>query len=191
MCFDLKPELRSVLRRFFLRIGPVFNITPGSRSGGGPWCHGTGRTYIRPSIITSWDMQQTAIQESHALCMDSHWIHDLVMCTGKGEPDLIALKHCLQTAFWLSLFTTVYKFCSREVLYSDNQNLFLLSFKWKVLQVLQDLSPNSNLPYSVIYYIFLECNDPLISGIWRHENSSVFKLLFWIVIKIFCYINCR
>ncbi|XP_023713416.1 brefeldin A-inhibited guanine nucleotide-exchange protein 1 isoform X2 [Cryptotermes secundus] len=36
MCFDLKPELRSVLRRFFLRIGPVFNITPGSRSGGGP-----------------------------------------------------------------------------------------------------------------------------------------------------------
>ncbi|KAG8311510.1 Brefeldin A-inhibited guanine nucleotide-exchange protein 1 [Homalodisca vitripennis] len=27
MCFDLKPELRSVLRRFFLRIGPVFNIT--------------------------------------------------------------------------------------------------------------------------------------------------------------------
>lgn len=27
MCFDLKPELRSVLRRFFLRIGPVFGIT--------------------------------------------------------------------------------------------------------------------------------------------------------------------
>lgn len=27
-CFDLKPELRSVLRRFFLRIGPVFRITP-------------------------------------------------------------------------------------------------------------------------------------------------------------------
>nr|KAF7438403.1 hypothetical protein H0235_000794 [Vespula pensylvanica] len=27
MCFDLKPELRSVLRRFFLRIGPVFRIT--------------------------------------------------------------------------------------------------------------------------------------------------------------------
>ncbi|XP_055372240.1 brefeldin A-inhibited guanine nucleotide-exchange protein 1 [Condylostylus longicornis] len=27
MCFDLKPELRSVLRRVFLRIGPVFNIT--------------------------------------------------------------------------------------------------------------------------------------------------------------------
>ncbi|XP_075224969.1 ADP ribosylation factor guanine nucleotide exchange factor Sec71 [Lycorma delicatula] len=27
MCFDLKPELRSVLRRFFLRIGPVFNIS--------------------------------------------------------------------------------------------------------------------------------------------------------------------
>ncbi|XP_054286220.1 brefeldin A-inhibited guanine nucleotide-exchange protein 1-like isoform X2 [Macrosteles quadrilineatus] len=27
MCFDLKPELRSVLRRFYLRIGPVFNIT--------------------------------------------------------------------------------------------------------------------------------------------------------------------
>lgn len=26
-CFDLKPELRSVLRRFFLRIGPVFRIT--------------------------------------------------------------------------------------------------------------------------------------------------------------------
>ncbi|TMW45397.1 hypothetical protein DOY81_009519 [Sarcophaga bullata] len=26
MCFDLKPELRSVLRRVFLRIGPVFNI---------------------------------------------------------------------------------------------------------------------------------------------------------------------
>ncbi|KAG7208279.1 hypothetical protein KM043_014522 [Ampulex compressa] len=26
MCFDLKPELRSVLRRFFLRIGPVFRI---------------------------------------------------------------------------------------------------------------------------------------------------------------------
>ncbi|KDR19475.1 Brefeldin A-inhibited guanine nucleotide-exchange protein 1 [Zootermopsis nevadensis] len=36
MCFDLKPELRSVLRRFFLRIGPVFNITLGSRSGGVP-----------------------------------------------------------------------------------------------------------------------------------------------------------
>ncbi|XP_011304775.1 brefeldin A-inhibited guanine nucleotide-exchange protein 2 [Fopius arisanus] len=28
MCFDLKPEPRSVLRRFFLRIGPVFRITP-------------------------------------------------------------------------------------------------------------------------------------------------------------------
>lgn len=28
MCFDLKPELRSVLRRFFLRIAPVFRITP-------------------------------------------------------------------------------------------------------------------------------------------------------------------
>lgn len=27
MSFDLKPELRSVLRRFFLRIGPVFKIT--------------------------------------------------------------------------------------------------------------------------------------------------------------------
>ncbi|XP_032451671.1 brefeldin A-inhibited guanine nucleotide-exchange protein 1 isoform X2 [Nasonia vitripennis] len=27
MCFDLKPELRSALRRFFLRIGPVFRIT--------------------------------------------------------------------------------------------------------------------------------------------------------------------
>lgn len=27
MCFDLKPEPRSVLRRFFLRIGPVFRIT--------------------------------------------------------------------------------------------------------------------------------------------------------------------
>ncbi|KAJ8664573.1 hypothetical protein QAD02_006235 [Eretmocerus hayati] len=27
MCFDLKPELRSALRRFFLRIGPVFKIT--------------------------------------------------------------------------------------------------------------------------------------------------------------------
>ncbi|XP_018047279.1 PREDICTED: brefeldin A-inhibited guanine nucleotide-exchange protein 2 [Atta colombica] len=27
MCFDLKPELRSILRRFFLRIGPVFRIT--------------------------------------------------------------------------------------------------------------------------------------------------------------------
>lgn len=27
MCFELKPELRSVLRRFFVRIGPVFNIT--------------------------------------------------------------------------------------------------------------------------------------------------------------------
>ncbi|GAB0091817.1 brefeldin A-inhibited guanine nucleotide-exchange protein 1 [Sergentomyia squamirostris] len=27
MCFDLKPELRSVLRRVFLRIGPVFNVT--------------------------------------------------------------------------------------------------------------------------------------------------------------------
>ncbi|KAL5280006.1 ARFGEF1.2 family protein [Megaselia abdita] len=26
-CFDLKPELRSVLRRVFLRIGPVFSIT--------------------------------------------------------------------------------------------------------------------------------------------------------------------
>ncbi|CAG9087309.1 Brefeldin A-inhibited guanine nucleotide-exchange protein 1 [Plutella xylostella] len=26
-CFDLKPELRSVLRRVFIRIGPVFNIT--------------------------------------------------------------------------------------------------------------------------------------------------------------------
>nr|CAD7458237.1 unnamed protein product [Timema tahoe] len=33
MCFDLKAELRSVMRRFFLRIGPVFNI---SRSGGVP-----------------------------------------------------------------------------------------------------------------------------------------------------------
>ncbi|XP_037068688.1 brefeldin A-inhibited guanine nucleotide-exchange protein 2-like [Pollicipes pollicipes] len=28
MCFDLKPELRAVLRKFFLRIGPVFGITP-------------------------------------------------------------------------------------------------------------------------------------------------------------------
>ncbi|XP_055916532.1 brefeldin A-inhibited guanine nucleotide-exchange protein 1 [Eupeodes corollae] len=27
MCFGLKPELRSVLRRVFLRIGPVYNIT--------------------------------------------------------------------------------------------------------------------------------------------------------------------
>nr|CAD7415069.1 unnamed protein product [Timema poppensis] len=27
MCFDLKAELRSVMRRFFLRIGPVFNIS--------------------------------------------------------------------------------------------------------------------------------------------------------------------
>lgn len=27
MCFNLKPELRAVLRRFFLRIGLVFNIT--------------------------------------------------------------------------------------------------------------------------------------------------------------------
>lgn len=27
MSFDVKPELRSVLRRLFLRIGPVFNIT--------------------------------------------------------------------------------------------------------------------------------------------------------------------
>lgn len=26
-CFDVKPELRSVLRRLFLRIGPVFKIT--------------------------------------------------------------------------------------------------------------------------------------------------------------------
>ena len=26
-CFNLKPELRAVLRRFFLRIGIVFNIT--------------------------------------------------------------------------------------------------------------------------------------------------------------------
>lgn len=26
MCFDLKPELRSVLRRVYMRIGPVFNI---------------------------------------------------------------------------------------------------------------------------------------------------------------------
>lgn len=26
MCFDMKPELRSVLRRVFMRIGPVFNI---------------------------------------------------------------------------------------------------------------------------------------------------------------------
>lgn len=25
-CFDVKPELRSVLRRVLLRIGPVFNI---------------------------------------------------------------------------------------------------------------------------------------------------------------------
>ncbi|XP_049777392.1 brefeldin A-inhibited guanine nucleotide-exchange protein 1 [Schistocerca cancellata] len=32
MCFDLKPELRSVLRRFFLRIGPVFNITPNTKT---------------------------------------------------------------------------------------------------------------------------------------------------------------
>ncbi|KAK6645643.1 Brefeldin A-inhibited guanine nucleotide-exchange protein 1 [Polyplax serrata] len=32
MCFDLKPELRSVLRRFFLRIGPVFGITVKSQS---------------------------------------------------------------------------------------------------------------------------------------------------------------
>ncbi|KAJ6649906.1 Brefeldin A-inhibited guanine nucleotide-exchange protein 1, partial [Pseudolycoriella hygida] len=30
MCFDVKPELRSVLRRLFLRIGPVFNITTSS-----------------------------------------------------------------------------------------------------------------------------------------------------------------
>ncbi|CAO1347752.1 unnamed protein product [Diamesa hyperborea] len=27
MCFDMKPELRSVLRRLFLRIGPVFSIS--------------------------------------------------------------------------------------------------------------------------------------------------------------------
>lgn len=27
MCFDLKPELRAVLRKFFLRIGPVFGVT--------------------------------------------------------------------------------------------------------------------------------------------------------------------
>ncbi|GLH01180.1 Protein MON2 homolog [Gryllus bimaculatus] len=33
MCFDLKPELRSVLRRFFLRIGPVFNIISARPSG--------------------------------------------------------------------------------------------------------------------------------------------------------------
>ncbi|RXG67673.1 Brefeldin A-inhibited guanine nucleotide-exchange protein 2 [Armadillidium vulgare] len=30
MCFNLKPELRAVLRRFFLRIGIVFNITHSS-----------------------------------------------------------------------------------------------------------------------------------------------------------------
>lgn len=38
MCFDLKPELRSVLRRVFLRIGPVFSITAnnaGTVGGGG------------------------------------------------------------------------------------------------------------------------------------------------------------
>ncbi|KAK9751243.1 BIG2 C-terminal domain [Popillia japonica] len=27
VCFDLKAELRSILRRVFLRIGPVFRIT--------------------------------------------------------------------------------------------------------------------------------------------------------------------
>jgi brefeldin A-inhibited guanine nucleotide-exchange protein len=27
VCFDLKAELRSILRRVFLRIGPVFHIT--------------------------------------------------------------------------------------------------------------------------------------------------------------------
>jgi len=96
MCFDLKPELRSVLRRFFLRIGPVFNITPGSRSGGGPWCQGTGRTYIRPSIITSWNIQYTLIRESHTLCTEPCWIQTVVKWTGGDEPDLIALKQCLQ-----------------------------------------------------------------------------------------------
>ncbi|XP_046396224.1 brefeldin A-inhibited guanine nucleotide-exchange protein 1 isoform X2 [Ischnura elegans] len=35
MCFDLKPELRSVLRRFFLRIGPVFGITASHSSTNG------------------------------------------------------------------------------------------------------------------------------------------------------------
>ena len=34
MCFDLKPELRSVLRRVFLRIGPVFSITNNAVQGG-------------------------------------------------------------------------------------------------------------------------------------------------------------
>ncbi|XP_022248093.1 brefeldin A-inhibited guanine nucleotide-exchange protein 1-like isoform X1 [Limulus polyphemus] len=28
ICLEIKPELRAVLRRFFLRIGPAFNITP-------------------------------------------------------------------------------------------------------------------------------------------------------------------
>lgn len=31
MCFGLKPELRSVLRRVFLRIGPVYNITSNNK----------------------------------------------------------------------------------------------------------------------------------------------------------------
>lgn len=32
MSFDVKPELRSVLRRLFLRIGPVFNIHSGNNN---------------------------------------------------------------------------------------------------------------------------------------------------------------
>ncbi|XP_055548277.1 brefeldin A-inhibited guanine nucleotide-exchange protein 1 [Wyeomyia smithii] len=36
MCFDLKPELRTVLRRVFLRISPVFGISkPGNNSSAG------------------------------------------------------------------------------------------------------------------------------------------------------------
>ncbi|KDR12635.1 Brefeldin A-inhibited guanine nucleotide-exchange protein 1 [Zootermopsis nevadensis] len=35
-CFDLEPELRPVSRRFFSRIGPVFNIALGSQKGGVP-----------------------------------------------------------------------------------------------------------------------------------------------------------
>jgi hypothetical protein len=39
-CFDLKPELRLVSRQFFSRIGPVFNIALGSRSGA--YCDAVG-----------------------------------------------------------------------------------------------------------------------------------------------------
>jgi hypothetical protein len=84
-------------------------------------------------------------------------------------------------------YKCIYALQSGSVIFRQSEFIFTLI---QVKSVTSELKPASlsligNLLHSVLYYIFLECNDPLISGICRHENSSVFKLHLWIVIKTF------